>query len=402
MLSLIKNKLSKFVVIGLFLLQSQSVWGAQTTLSTSQIVSQTLSAMSCLQYQVVGICFWLRCTISGCSVETSIKVGHYNPDVVVSSYPNVNSPPWQETMAYTGAALSNSSLFTILGSVNQTQNFVDLTGDGDYGWETETNCNQGSHGNPDFDSLTYLSSDCNFTIPVMTGGASSFPYELQGGVDTNGANGGPKQHVATKYMETDAIGNPAILAMSFLSGTGYVCPSAAIPLYPYFLSVEDAVNWRFASLEMFYPASLVPGMREIGYFPLNTWGAVYPRTGFTTQNEHPKSAAITAQRVGDIVTRSMQPHAYRPIGTDCDGNDMKCFPPPPLEETDEDTGKWQMLKPIAQSSCEVFGQNDTLSVNSWANYKEDEHGDYTWNLWRPYSCCEREGQAFLGSTGSYP
>ncbi|EPJ5295846.1 TraU family protein, partial [Pseudomonas aeruginosa] len=25
-------------------------------------------------------------------------------------------------------------------------------------------------------------------------------------------------------------------------------------------------------------------------------------------------------------------------------------------------------------------------------------GDYAWALWRPYSCCQRKGQIFLGST----
>ncbi|HEB0595863.1 TPA: TIGR03756 family integrating conjugative element protein, partial [Pseudomonas aeruginosa] len=25
-------------------------------------------------------------------------------------------------------------------------------------------------------------------------------------------------------------------------------------------------------------------------------------------------------------------------------------------------------------------------------------GEYAWALWRPYSCCQRKGQIFLGST----
>ena len=27
----------------------------------------------------------------------------------------------------------------------------------------------------------------------------------------------------------------------------------------------------------------------------------------------------------------------------------------------------------------------------------DEHGDYVWNLWRPYECCEAAGQVLLFS-----
>ncbi|HBP1008256.1 TPA: TIGR03756 family integrating conjugative element protein, partial [Pseudomonas aeruginosa] len=26
-----------------------------------------------------------------------------------------------------------------------------------------------------------------------------------------------------------------------------------------------------------------------------------------------------------------------------------------------------------------------------------QQGDYAWALWRPYACCERRGQVFLGS-----
>ncbi|HBX55742.1 MAG TPA: TIGR03756 family integrating conjugative element protein, partial [Pseudomonas sp.] len=64
-------------------------------LTTATIASSTLSS-DCLAYRVVGICFWLRCTSSGCSVETSVKVRHFVPDAVVSSYANTGANPWLE------------------------------------------------------------------------------------------------------------------------------------------------------------------------------------------------------------------------------------------------------------------------------------------------------------------
>ena len=54
-------------------------------LTTATIAASTLSP-NCLEYRVVGICFWLRCSSFGCSVETSVKVRHFVPDAVVSSY----------------------------------------------------------------------------------------------------------------------------------------------------------------------------------------------------------------------------------------------------------------------------------------------------------------------------
>ena len=56
-------------------------------ITTPGIMAQTTAgALSCMQWMPIGTCFWLRCSVSGCSVRTSIKVGHYNPDLVVSTY----------------------------------------------------------------------------------------------------------------------------------------------------------------------------------------------------------------------------------------------------------------------------------------------------------------------------
>ena len=55
--------------------------GAATSafaLNTATIVSSALSP-DCLEYRVVGICYWLYGTPFGCSVRTSVKVRHYVP-----------------------------------------------------------------------------------------------------------------------------------------------------------------------------------------------------------------------------------------------------------------------------------------------------------------------------------
>src|SRR3546814_17840376 len=64
-------------------------------LNTATIVASALSP-SCLEYRVVGICYWLSCSASGCRIRTSIKVRHYVPDAVVSSYSNTGANPWAE------------------------------------------------------------------------------------------------------------------------------------------------------------------------------------------------------------------------------------------------------------------------------------------------------------------
>ncbi|MER0553186.1 TraU family protein, partial [Pseudomonas aeruginosa] len=60
---------------------------ASAAINSAAIVSSTLSPQ-CLEYKVVGICYWLLCGPHGCKVKTSVKVRHYVPDAVVSSYAN--------------------------------------------------------------------------------------------------------------------------------------------------------------------------------------------------------------------------------------------------------------------------------------------------------------------------
>ena len=52
-----------------------------------------------------------------------------------------------------------------------------------------------------------------------------------------------------------------------------------------------------------------------------------------------------------------------------------------------------MRTPVLSSSCTVFPRNGFLT--------QAQQGDYAWALWRPYACCERRGQVFLGSVDFY-
>lgn len=66
------------------------------------------------------------------------------------------------------------------------------------------------------------------------------------------------------------------------------------------------------------------------------------------------------------------------------------WPAGELIEGDATTGKWQGLTPTLSQSCAVF-PHSTPQVHA-------EDGGYAWALWRPYACCKRRGQTFLGST----
>lgn len=57
-----------------------------------------------MRWLPVGMCFWLRFNWLGCNVRTSVRVGHYNPDLVVSVYNELVGNPWAEIRATLGFA----------------------------------------------------------------------------------------------------------------------------------------------------------------------------------------------------------------------------------------------------------------------------------------------------------
>jgi integrating conjugative element protein (TIGR03756 family) len=283
--------------------------------NTAAIVASTLSP-DCLEYKVVGICYWLLCTPFGCSVKTSTKVRHFVPDAVVSSYSNTGENPWTEV-----------SMFGSPSGLAQDG------GDGNT-----------SHNN---------------------------------------------QNEMAKFKNADVIGHPGGATFSqFASGSGYVCKGATTAFEPYLLSTLDTIAWRYTVPEMVYPEALIPGRREVGGMTSgNLWGAVYPRGGFLHQTDDYKAGAVVAQRAGDIVTRSAQIHVYLSmVAQPQDGY----WPAGELLEGDATTGKWQELTPTLSQSCAVFPHSNAQV--------QAVDGGYAWALWRPYSCCQREGQTFLGST----
>lgn len=319
----------ELVVVGLLLVSM----AADAGITTPTVIARTVAgAPGCASWRVSGACFWLTCSWHGCHVSSSVRVSHYIPDVVVSTYHDPATHPWSDY----GMALATSATSVGSGLLGM---LIDSAG-------TRTRDNERRDRNK-------------------------------------------------MFRDADAIGNPVVASPGLL---GMSCPSAATAFYPYDQSFLDALVWReIIPIESLYPQSLVPGVREIGSWPTNTWGNLYPRVGSVTQEHFVKGAAVLSQRVGDIITRTGQPHVYTPLPTG--GVRMmgsyRVWLPPPLVEMDASTGKWQMISPAADTTCGVFGVNDTFSVTSWGDNKTDPNEGYSFNLWRPYSCCQRAGTWFL-------
>ncbi|HBU9171342.1 TIGR03756 family integrating conjugative element protein [Klebsiella oxytoca] len=156
---------------------------AVAALNTAQIIASAVS-QNCISWRVSGICYWLFCTPFGCKVRTSVKVTHFIPQTVVSTYVAPGGNPWQE-MAF----------------VSQTAGGL------------ESAVTSGLSG-------------------VSAGGAN--PADMK--------NPGQRKS-AVRFKYADAIGHPAT---SLIGGSipGYSCDTAATPLMPYFLSTLDSAAWR--------------------------------------------------------------------------------------------------------------------------------------------------------------
>lgn len=208
-----------------------------------------------------------------------------------------------------------------------------------------------------------------------------------------GTEGGMNNRLNQKYTQyrfknADAIGHPGGMAMSIISSLGYSCESQTTPYVPYFLSALDYLAWNHNMPEMFYPEALVPYMRDVGSVT-DVWGNLYPRSGGITQSHDYKASAVIAQRVADIVSRSGQLHVYYPVQQS--GGKGKWYPKE-VKEGDKNTHRWQLLSPKNEQSCKVFPHD-----GDWATHSDrfSNTENYSWALWRPYSCCKKAGQVFL-------
>ncbi|HBQ6314165.1 TPA: TIGR03756 family integrating conjugative element protein [Klebsiella pneumoniae] len=216
------------------------------------------------------------------------------------------------------------------------------------------------------------------------------------GIAEAGGDANPRtvgQHSKVRFKNADAIGFPASDALAnFFAQFGYVCAPSSQPFLPYFHSTLDGLAWRSGLPEMFYPEALTPGLHEVSKDG-DIWGNIYPRAGALSQTHDYKAGSVIAQRAADLVTRSGQPHVYIPLAASShDGY----WPPDPVTEGDSNNHQWQMLVPQKSASCTIFP--DGSSTDSYTD-KLAEDGSYVWTLWRPYKCCPRRGQTFLGSSG---
>lgn len=311
----------------------------KTEVTLTDLLSTPITDASCHNYCVLGMCVWLKCTLFACSIETSLRVGHNNPDLLVTVYDGPGNNPF-------------AAARTLYGDLERdaANTFVD------------------------------------------------FFHKAKAGQGHRVEGGNRYTDQSLRYGEATAVGNPLTAITDFASNAGLACPSETTPMQLYFSSGFDALTWRLGLAEMVYLQNFLPGVRVIGKGGMaQQWGSVFPRTGFVLQKDYAKAAAVLSQRVGNIVTQKQQPHVY----TAPNGNNYnRSWLPGELVENDADTGVWQMVAPYQDDQCYVFGENDVFKKR-WSHKRTSEDNSYAFNVWRPYECCKKKG-AFLFKVDTPP
>ncbi len=322
----------KKIALSMALFSSAVAYASGGGYSSIQLAQNTVSAIpSCLQYRPEGMCFWLVCGL-GCSINTTLKVSEYLPDTTVSVFNDADSDPWD---------VPHTVIDPLAEKTAEAQ--VSLLTPDSYGF----------------------------------GNASD--------------QAGSRHTEDSRLKEVDALGNPMA---KFFQPPMFI-PSTAQPFMPYYQSMLDVAAWRSSLTEMFYPGALIPGVHDVGQFPYNVWGSLYPRDGFVDTSNDAKGAAIIAQRAASIFTQSMQPHIYNPLPTSC-GTACQIYA---AAENDPNTVQWQMDYPIAENTCAVFGTNDLAQLKPWGTDAANAgDGNYVWTMWRHYEGCIQGDGSFLGST----
>ena len=405
-------------VSGLALYLSLSFAPAQA-ITTPGIVTGTATAFpSCLSYQVEGVCFFLRCKLVACWIETSIKISHYNPDVVVSTYNDPLRHPWvdignivSKTMSTAGSSILGKVLDSSGGGLETSSAFTNYKSADAIGNPAGMLANMVAGGNAIMPSslpipgIKELSKFPSQELPEIGRQWVSVPQEIANTVasDAKKTLQAPMEllsSVQTILKSVQGIGQiievaetvqeissgvEAFQKAASIVGVGggsmFFCPGGA-SLAVHYQSDLDSPFWRgYIPVEMLYPQSWIPGLGEVGNGFTQTWGPTYPRSGEVIQTHPVKASAVLSERVASIIYKSAQPHIYTKVEPSSSG--YKYF--------SNQTFKWQMLHPKVESGCVNFGSNDAIALTTFGDGKTDSGDGYSWNLWKKYICCKKKG-----------
>ena len=185
-----------------------SLPSSAASITTPEIIARTSQAsFACLNWRATGLCLWLDCGPFGCQVRSSLKVGHYNPDLVVSSYNILGDNPWLEIRTTLGIAQATAAR-SALGTL--TDIIVGSAGNRTEGTDRR-----------DHKNLVFRETDAighpglNFSLPVLPASlrcvSQALPFNEKPGTYPN--KNGPRYRNLANLKEVKAVFHILALAM---------------------------------------------------------------------------------------------------------------------------------------------------------------------------------------------
>ena len=304
-------------------------------MNTLEVIGGTMdAALSCMKWELRGICIWLKWSFTGPKIKTVLKVRNYVPELTFQTYSDAGKPPWREA----------SSLISLVGMDNNgfiTRGLTSLMGA------------SGAYKN--------------------TGGGSSEKQKTSS--SRNESN----------FKLVDAFGNPSAEAFNLLSEAtlGLFCPPNTNMFVPHYISNLDLVNWRqYFGVEFWNFRSWVLGSYMLGeYSDNNHYGSIYPRIGFNNAEDEIKSAVLSTYRAAHFITRRS---SLRVVNDIYISHKDGLWVSNELKEGDRSTGRFQQLMPHKDRSCKTFPLEKVPDGK-----RRGETGATMWNFWRRVECCKR-------------
>lgn len=316
------------------------------SMNTLEVVGATMEgALSCMNWEFKGVCIWIKWTLAGPKIRTSLKVANYVPELTFQNYTDADRPPWDESrLVMTVAQAGNDDLLT----------------------RAQT---------------------------ALMGATGAYKDTGGGQSKGNKSSGKGSSRSNTKFRLVDALGNPAAtMWSSAFSHLDFFCSPTTTMMEPYYLSNLDLINWRQNfGVEFWDYKSWLVGAYMLGtYSDNNHYGSVYPRIGFTANSDDIKASILTTFRAAHFITRPSELHVYQSINRPHkDG----LWVSNELDQDKPNTGKFQQLLPYKETKCHAF----PLERNPDGK-RRGETGATMWNFWRKVTCCKKRGKKLLFHT----
>lgn len=333
-------------------------------LATLLISPSLIASSDCLQFRVVGVCIWI--IPYPLDIDVTIKYGHFNPDatIVVEREGSILDQDVPTYAAEDSQRVADDTYNRNHDNLMYKEALA--TGNPLAG---EIMCP--SHS----DTTIYFKSEADFPSWKWVGLDTLAVTELLREI-------GPSSVVNAVIGTVGASGETVSSVLSGLSGIVSTSNSSN--------SSNASSDETTASISS-YASSITT--ESSGYDLSDGWngGGIYPRSGWVIQHSDSKGGGVIAHRVGDIITREDEPHIYNEELAEGASifveDDYFTWAPGPLEENTNEEGWFQPIRPEFDFDCYVIGEKDS-------DQYLDEEGEYTWLLWRPYTCCEIE-EGFL-------